>query len=227
MLLHIPEVLAANFAQHSLRALQGADWIDGAQTAGFQSAQVKRNRQLPADSPIGLQIAAEIERALMRMPLFLSGALPTRIFPPLFNRYAEGDGFGIHVDNAIRYPPGESRGVRTDLSATLFLSPPDTYDGGELIIQDSYGEHRVKLPAGDMVLYPAGSLHRVTAVTRGERIAAFFWIQSLVRDDGQRSLLFELDGAIQDAAQELGVGAPSVVTLTGVYHNLLRRWASP
>ena len=157
----------------------------------------------------------------------MSAALPARIFPKLFNVYGEGQSFGLHVDNAIRYPPGAASGIRTDLSATLFLSEPDSYDGGELVIQDTYGEHAVKLPAGDMVLYPAGSLHRVTPVTRGMRLCSFFWIQSMIRDDGQRGLLFDLDGAIQDAGQQLGAGHGVVVRLTATYHNLLRRWAHP
>lgn len=227
MLLHVSEVLPPATAARYLQALQDADWADGAVTAGFQSAMAKRNRQLPSQAPLAQDLGCAVEQALMAHPLFLSAALPARLFPPLFNRYAAGEAFGTHVDNAIRYPPGEAKGLRTDLSATLFLSDPGSYDGGELIIQDTYGEHQVKLPAGDMVLYPASSLHRVTPVTRGERVAAFFWIQSLVRDDGQRTLLFELDGAIQEVGGQLGHGCSSAITLTGVYHNLLRRWATP
>ncbi|KCB25475.1 Fe2+-dependent dioxygenase [Bordetella hinzii] len=227
MLLHIPAVLEPAVARQYLLDLENIAWEDGARTAGFQSALVKHNRQLPADSAVGRRIAAHIEQQLLRHPLFISAALPARIFPMLFNRYSAGDAFGMHVDNAIRYPPGETRGLRTDLSATLFLCEPAQYDGGELVIRDTYGEHSVKLPAGHMVLYPATSLHRVTEVTRGARVAAFFWVQSLVRDDGQRTLLFELDGAIQETAAALGAGSPQAVALTGVYHNLLRRWADP
>ncbi len=227
MLLHIPGVLEPAVARQYLADLEGAEWEDGAHTAGFQSTLVKHNRQLPAGSVVGRRIAAHIEQQLLRHPLFISAALPARIFPMLFNRYSAGDAFGMHVDNAIRYPPGETRGLRTDLSATLFLCEPGQYDGGELVIRDTYGEHSVKLPAGDMVLYPATSLHRVTEVTRGARVAAFFWVQSLVRDDGQRTLLFELDGAIQQTAGALGAGSAQAVALTGVYHNLLRRWADP
>lgn len=227
MLLHIPAVLEPAVARQYLLDLENTAWEDGARTAGFQSALVKHNRQLPADSAVGRRIAAHIEQQLLRHPLFISAALPARIFPMLFNRYSAGDAFGMHVDNAIRYPPGETRGLRKDLSATLFLCEPAQYDGGELVIRDTYGEHSVKLPAGHMVLYPATSLHRVTEVTRGARVAAFFWVQSLVRDDGQRTLLFELDGAIQETAAALGAGSPQAVALTGVYHNLLRRWADP
>lgn len=227
MLLHIPAVLEPAVARQYLLDLENTAWEDGARTAGFQSALVKHNRQLPADSAVGRRIAAHIEQQLLRHPLFISAALPARIFPMLFNRYSAGDAFGMHVDNAIRYPPGETRGLRTDLSATLFLCEPAQYDGGELVIRDTYGEHSVKLPAGHMVLYPATSLHRVTEVTRGARVAAFFWVQSLVRDDGQRTLLFELDGAIQETSAALGAGSPQAVALTGVYHNLLRRWADP
>lgn len=227
MLLHIPAVLEPAVARQYLLDLENTAWEDGARTAGFQSALVKHNRQLPADSAVGRRIAAHIEQQLLRHPLFISAALPARIFPMLFNRYSAGDAFGMHVDNAIRYPPGETRGLRTYLSATLFLCEPAQYDGGELVIRDTYGEHSVKLPAGHMVLYPATSLHRVTEVTRGARVAAFFWVQSLVRDDGQRTLLFELDGAIQETAAALGAGSPQAVALTGVYHNLLRRWADP
>ncbi|AHV93152.1 Fe2+-dependent dioxygenase [Bordetella holmesii] len=227
MLLHIPGVLEPAVAHQYLLDLLATEWEDGARTAGFQSTLVKHNRQLPPGNTVGQRIATHIEQQLLRHPLFISAALPTRIFPMLFNRYGVGEAFGMHVDNAIRYPAGETRGLRTDLSATLFLRPPEDYEGGELVIQDTYGEHRVKLPAGDMVLYPSTSLHRVTPVTQGERIAAFFWIQSLIRDDGQRTLLYELDGAIQDTANALGTGSPQAVALTGVYHNLLRRWAEP
>ena len=188
MIVHVPGVLATGPLTSCRQLLQQADWQDGRGTAGFQSALVKNNLQLPADSEQGLQAAALIDQGLARNPLFMSAALPARIFPKLFNVYGEGQSFGLHVDNAIRYAPGATSGIRTDLSATLFLSEPDSYDGGELVIQDTYGEHAVKLPAGDMVLYPAGSLHRVTPVTRGMRLCSFFWIQSMIRDDGQRGL---------------------------------------
>ena len=227
MIVHVPGVLATGPLTSCRQLLQQADWRDGRGTAGFQSALVKNNLQLPAASEQGLQAAALIDQGLARNPLFMSAALPARIFPKLFNVYGEGQSFGLHVDNAIRYAPGATSGIRTDLSATLFLSEPDSYDGGELVIQDTYGEHAVKLPAGDMVLYPAGSLHRVTPVTRGMRLCSFFWIQSMIRDDGQRGLLFDLDGAIQDAGQQLGAGHGVVVRLTATYHNLLRRWAHP
>ncbi len=227
MIVHIPGVLAASQVLACRQLLQQADWRDGRGTAGFQSAQVKNNLQLPLDAEQGLRVGAAIDEGLSRCPLFMSAALPARIYPKLFNAYGEGQSFGLHVDNAIRYQPGVASGLRTDLSATLFLTEPDDYDGGELVIQDTYGEHAVKLPAGDMVLYPAGSLHRVTAVTRGVRLCSFFWVQSMIRDDGQRALLFELDGAIQEAGQQMGTGHSVVVRLTGTYHNLLRRWASP
>ncbi|HLY56338.1 MAG TPA: Fe2+-dependent dioxygenase [Stellaceae bacterium] len=224
MLVHVPQVLTPDHAETALAQLMAAEWVDGRATAGPLAARAKDNRQLPEASPLARELGETIVRALEKNPPFMSAALPKRIFPPLFNRYDEGMGFGAHVDNAIRHVPGSSFRIRTDLSATLFLSPPETYDGGELVIEDTYGAHKVKLPAGDLILYPATSLHRVTKVTRGSRIAAFFWIQSLVKDDGERTLLFELDGAIR----ELGTDHPehpSVVRLTATYHNLLRRWS--
>lgn len=224
MLLHVPNVLTAEQVAECRRQLDAADWIDGRVTAGHQSAKAKDNAQLPEDSPVARQLGQMILAALERNPLFVAGALPLKIFPPLFNRYASGQSFGNHVDNAIRQVRNTPHRVRTDISATLFLAQPSEYDGGELMVEDTYGPHSVKLPAGDLVLYPSTSLHRVQPVTRGARIASFFWIQSMVRDDGERTLLFDLDLAIQ----RLGGDAPnhpSVVQLTGIYHNLLRRWA--
>lgn len=228
MLLHVPNVLTAEQVAECRRQLDAADWIDGRVTAGHQSAKAKDNAQLSEDSPVARQLGQMILAALERNPLFLAGALPLKIFPPLFNRYAGGQSFGNHVDNAVRQvrntPPNTKTWVRTDISATLFLAAPSEYDGGELMIDDTYGSHSVKLPAGDLVLYPSTSLHRVQPVTRGARVASFFWIQSMVRDDGERTLLFDLDLAIQRLGSE-AAGHPALVQLTGVYHNLLRRWA--
>jgi PKHD-type hydroxylase len=223
MLLHVRNVLDADRLARFRAALDAASWIDGKVTAGYQSAKAKQNGQLAEDDPLAIELGGVVLGALGRSATFMAGALPRRIFPPLFNRYGEGHSFDAHIDNAVRYPRGQRDPVRTDLSATLFLSRPDEYDGGELVIEDTYGAHSVKLPAGDLVLYPSSSVHRVTPVTRGARVASFFWIQSLVRDDGERSLLFDLDVAIQrlnrDAAEH-----PALVSLVGVYHNLLRRW---
>jgi PKHD-type hydroxylase len=201
--------------------LAEAEWGDGRQTAGPQSAAVKNNQQLAETSETARVLGGIVVAALERNPLFLSAALPRRVFPPLFNRYGEGMGFGTHIDNALRQIPGTPHRIRTDLSATLFLTDPDHYDGGELIVEDTYGEHRIKLPAGDMVLYPASSLHKVATITRGTRIAAFFWVQSLVRDDAARALLYDLDTAIRT----VGPDSPATVSLTGCYHNLVRRWS--
>jgi PKHD-type hydroxylase len=209
----------------SLRArLDTADWEDGRATAGHQSAQVKANVQLRQDDPLARELGTQILRALERSHLFVSAALPRHVFPPLFNRYATGMSFGAHVDNAVRQVPGTAHRLRTDLSATLFLSRPEEYDGGELVIEDTFGAHSVKLAAGDMVVYPSSSLHRVTPVTRGVRTAAFFWVQSMVRDDSARSLLFELDTSIQNLTTR-SAHEESIVRLTACYHNLLRRWA--
>ncbi|HVY14548.1 MAG TPA: Fe2+-dependent dioxygenase [Rhodopila sp.] len=224
MLLHIPDVLTPAQVRACLDALAKAAWADGRITAGFQSAQVKHNRQVPEDHPVARAQGQVILAALERTPLFVAGALPQRVFPPLFNRYEGGESFGTHVDNAIRQARTPPMRVRTDLSATLFLSPPDSYDGGELVIEDRYGAHAAKLPAGHMLLYPASSLHHVRPVTRGARIAAFFWIQSMLRSDEQRTLLFDLDTAIQQLGRDVPDHA-AVVQLTGVYHNLLRLWA--
>jgi len=223
MLLHVPQVLTKEQVAAAVRRLDGAPWTDGRVTAGAQSARAKQNLQLPEDAPEAREIGDVILAALQRSALFMSAALPLKVFPPLFNRYAGGHAFGSHVDNAIRQVPGTPHRVRTDLSATLFFVDPDGYEGGELVVEDTYGTHRVKLPAGDMVLYPSTSLHHVTPVTSGARVCSFFWIQSLVRDDGRRTLLFDMDTAIQRLARDVP-DHPSTVQLTGVYHNLLRQW---
>jgi PKHD-type hydroxylase len=206
-------------------AMDVADWEDGRSTAGAQSATVKKNEQLPPNSEIARQLGEAVIRALVANQLFVSAAIPKQIFPPLFNRYGVGQHFGIHVDNAVRGDVLTGARIRTDLSVTLFLSEPDEYDGGELIVEDYYGSHRVKLPAGHLVLYPATSLHAVTAVTRGVRVASFFWLQSMVRDGHARSLIFDLDTAIQGLVQRVGRDDPELVKLTGIYHNLIRCWA--
>ena len=224
MLLHVPDVLTAEQVAQARRVLDAAEWVDGAVTAGFQSTQVKHNMQLREGSTAARELGELVLDALDRSPLFMSAALPAKVFPPLFNRYAGGQSFGNHVDNAIRQVRNSTHRVRTDISATLFLSAPEEYDGGELVVDDTYGAHSVKLPAGHMVLYPATSLHRVTPVTRGARVASFFWVQSLVRSDADRALLFDMDMAIMRLRREVG-DTEAVVALTGVYHNLLRRWA--
>jgi PKHD-type hydroxylase len=224
MLLQIPDVLTSEQVKQCRQVLDEAEWIDGKVTAGYQSARAKDNLQLPEDSPAARKLGELILEALQKNPLFITAALPLRVFPPLFNRYQGGQSFGTHIDNAIRQVTGTPHRIRTDLSATLFFSQPEEYDGGELLVEDTYGTQTVKLPAGHMILYPSTSLHHVTAVTRGARIASFFWIQSMVRDDGQRTLLFDLDMAIQRIGQDV-VDHPSAVQLTGIYHNLLRRWA--
>jgi PKHD-type hydroxylase len=226
MLLRIPGVLNAQQLTHFHERLATASWIDGRVSAGYQGAQVKSNRQLSEDSAVALELGDMILAVLERHPLFISASLPAQVYPPMFNRYEGGQQFGDHVDNAVRLLPGSNRKIRTDISATLFLADPSTYDGGELVVEDTYGSHSVKLPAGDLILYPATSVHRVNPITRGVRVAAFLWVQSMVRDDAQRSLLFELDTAIQ----RLGADAPahaSALPLTGVYHNLLRMWSEP
>src|SRR5687767_1810557 len=223
MLLQIADVLTRDQVAEARQLLEAADWVDGRITAGHQSSRAKDNMQLPEDHPTAREIGDMIGESLDRNPLFLSAALPLRVFPPLFNRYQGGQSFGNHVDNAIRQASGGAR-LRTDLSATLFLAEPSEYDGGELLVEDTYGVHSVKLPAGHLALYPSTSLHRVQPVTRGERIASFFWIQSMVRDDGERTLLFDLDVALQRLNEDLP-DHPSTVQLTNVYHNLLRRWA--
>ena len=223
MLLHIPTVLTPEQVLDAREKLEQAEWVDGRVTAGHQSVRVKHNRQLPETHPLAEEIGDVILTALQRHPLFLAAALPLRVFPPLFNRYEGGESFGSHVDNAVRQMSTTGHRIRTDLSATLFLSEPSEYEGGELLIEDTYGVHSIKLPAGHLVLYPSTSLHHVRPVSRGARIASFFWIQSMVRDDGQRTLLFDLDTAIQRLNQD-APDHPSALQLTGVYHNLLRRW---
>jgi PKHD-type hydroxylase len=224
MLLPIPEVLTAAQVLQARRILDQAEWVDGRVTAGHQSSRTKENMQLPEGSPAACELGAMILSALEQNALFVSAALPAKVFPPLFNRYQGGQAFGTHVDNAIRQVTGTPHRIRTDLSATLFLAGPEEYDGGELVVEDTYGTHNVKLPAGHAVLYPATSLHQVRPVTRGTRLASFFWIQSMVRDDGERTLLFDLDVGIQRTNGD-GSPHPAAVQLTGVYHNLLRRWA--
>jgi PKHD-type hydroxylase len=223
MILHVEGVLNPGQVADVRSRLATAPWIDGKATAGEQSARVKRNLQVPEDAPVARELGDLILTALGRNPAFVSAALPLRVFPPLFNRYDEGMGFDTHVDNAIRFA-GPVR-FRTDLSCTLFLTDPGDYDGGELIVEDAYGEHAVKLPAGDMILYPASSLHRVAPITRGQRWSSFFWAQSMVKSDEQRTLLWDLDQAIQKLSVKVGQGDPQVVSLTGSYHNLLRMWA--
>jgi PKHD-type hydroxylase len=224
MLLQIPDVLNHETLALCRGALDKADWVDGRITAGHQSVLAKNNLQLREDHQAARQLGEAILTALERSQLFMAAALPLRVFPPLFNRYETGQAFGNHVDNAIRQIIGTPHRIRTDLSATLFLSQPDEYDGGELLVEDTYGVHSVKLPAGHLILYPASSLHRVQPITRGVRLASFFWIQSMVRDDGERTLLFDLDMAIQSLSNEKP-DHPTAIQLTAVYHNLLRRWA--
>lgn len=223
MLLHIPGVLNADELQAIRRGLEAATWTDGRQTVGVQGAQVKRNLQVDADDPARAELSALIETAVRRHPLFFAAALPLRILTPRFNCYQQGGTYGMHVDGAVMQVDAQTR-LRSDLSCTVFLSDPDTYQGGELVIRDTYGEHDVKLAAGDAILYPAGSLHQVTPVTQGQRLASFFWVQSMVRDPQQRSLLFDMDTAIQ-ALRQSDADEQAIVQLTGVYHNLLRQWA--
>ncbi|MGY3590110.1 PKHD-type hydroxylase [Bradyrhizobium sp. USDA 4341] len=227
MLVCIPDVLSKADVADFRRIMDASDWEDGRSTAGAASAMVKRNEQLPPDSEVARQLGDRILSALSASPRFISAAIPLRIFPPLFNRYAASDGhhFGLHVDNAVRGDRLTGLRIRTDLSVTLFLSEPEEYDGGELVIEDLYGSHEIKLPAGDLVVYPASSLHLVTPVTRGTRVASFFWLQSMVRDAHARSLIFDLDTAIQALVERLGRDDPETVKLTGIYHNLIRHWA--
>ena len=226
MLLQVPQVLNAEELAHCRARLGAAGWVDGNVTSGHQSAQAKKNQQLAEDSVDARELGEVVLGALARNQLFFSAALPKQVFPPLFNRYGEGMTFGNHVDAAIRTHAPSRQRLRTDLSATLFLSSPDEYDGGELVVEDTYGTHSAKLAAGDLVLYPASSLHRVTPIMRGARMASFFWVQSMVRDDGQRTLLFDLDSAIMRLTRD-APAHPSLVSLVGVYHNLLRMWAEP
>lgn len=226
MLLQVPDVLSSQDVARFRAALAAAAWVDGNVTSGHQSARAKANEQLPEDSAAARELGDAVLAALARSPLFFSAALPKQVFPPLFNRYREGMTFGAHVDTAIRtHAPTRAR-IRADLSATLFLSAPEEYDGGELTVEDSYGAHSVKLAAGHLVLYPAASLHRVTPVTRGVRVASFFWIHSMVREDSRRTLLFDLDMAIVRLTRDTPEH-PALVSLVGTYHNLLRMWAEP
>lgn len=225
MLIHIPEILTkAEVSDFRLR-LQNTEWIDGKATVGVQGAQVKRNRQLAVDNPVARELGEIILKKLYANPMFMSAALPLRIVPPLFNAYAGGEHYGFHVDGAIRILPNSNLSLRTDVSSTLFLSEPDEYQGGELIVQDTYGSHEVKLPAGDLILYPSTSLHQVAPVTEGERVCSFFWTQSMVRDDWQRNMLYELDCNIQSLRQKVG-DTEELLGLTGHYHNLLRQWSN-
>ena len=223
MLLQIPQVLSSEQAAQLRARIDAAQWVDGNATAGHQSAQVKRNEQLPEEGAIAREAGEVVMAALARNQLFFSAALPKQVYPPLFNRYAGNMEFGNHVDGAVRIHQPTNRRLRADISATLFLTPPDDYDGGELLIEDTYGTHCIKLAPGDMVIYPATSLHRVTPVTRGARISSFFWIESMVRDDARRALLFDMDMALVRLNQQTP-GHPSLVSLTGCYHNLLRMW---
>jgi PKHD-type hydroxylase len=229
MLIAIEKVLTAEQVAAARQRLAAAEWVDGRVTAGYQAQEVKRNAQLPENSVVARELGEVVLAGLARSPRFMAAALPLRVFPPMFNSYAGGQTFGTHVDTAIRQLVTTGQRIRTDLSATLFLTPPEEYDGGELVVEDSYGEKRVKLAAGDMVLYPATSLHRVEPVTRGNRVSSFFWIQSMVRQDAQRTLLWELDQSIQRLAgsgqSQVAAVKQSAVQLTGVYHNLLRQWA--
>jgi len=225
MIVHIPGVLTSEELALCQKAFAASTWVDGKVTAGVQSGKAKDNLQLQEGSPEARQLGELILRALGRNPLFTAAALPLRVFPPLFNRYDEGMRFDAHVDNAIRFVPGANVRVRTDISATLFISDLKDYDGGELVIEDTYGIQSVKLPAGDLILYPATSLHRVMPIKRGVRCASFFWIQSMVKDDGKRRELFELDRGIAEVRASLGDAHHASIALTAVYHNLLRRWS--
>lgn len=224
MLIEIPALFSASEVDATVATLLDQPWVDGKVTAGQRSAMAKNNRQLSEDSPVAMRIGEQILSKLSDNPLFMSAALPKRIYPPLFNRYSGGEAFDWHIDNAIRGIKGVRERVRTDISATLFLADPASYDGGELVIRDTFGEHAVKLPAGHLLIYPGSSLHKINPVTRGERIASFFWIESLVREDSQRQLLLDMDVAIQTlTAQDADHHA--LLQLSGAYHNLLRRWS--
>jgi PKHD-type hydroxylase len=225
MLICVPDVLSKAEVAEFRGVMDGAIWEDGRSTAGAQSAMVKNNEQLPPDGELSRTLGDRVIRALVASPLFVSAAIPKHIFPPLFNRYGVGHRFGVHVDNAVRGDQLTGTRIRTDLSVTLFLSEPDEYDGGELVVEDYYGPHEVKLPAGHLVLYPATSLHTVTPITRGVRVGSFFWLQSMIRDAHARSMIFDLDTAVQGLVERLGRNDAEVVRLTGIYHNLIRYWA--
>jgi PKHD-type hydroxylase len=223
MLLHIPEVLTRDDLARIRQSLEAADWTDGRETVGAQGAQVKHNQQLPDASPLKADLGKLVLLALQRNPLFFATALPLKILPPRFNRYTGGGEYGFHVDGAVMQL-GDGEHLRSDVSCTLFLNEPGEYDGGELIVNDTYGEHEVKLPAGDLIVYPSSSLHRVQPVTRGTRLASFFWVQSMIRDDARRQMLFEMDASLQSLTQS-GADRDALLRLTGIYHNLLRLWA--
>jgi PKHD-type hydroxylase len=225
MLVCVPNVLSRTEVAEFRGVMDATTWEDGRSTAGAQSAMVKKNEQLPPNGDLSRTLGERVIKALAASPLFISAAIPRHIFPPLFNRYGVGQHFGVHVDNAVRGDHLTGMRIRTDLSVTLFLSEPDEYDGGELVVEDFYGSHEVKLPAGDLVVYPATSLHTVTAITRGVRVASFFWLQSMIRDTHARSMIFDLDHAIQGLVERLGRNDAEVVKLTGLYHNLIRYWA--
>lgn len=224
MLLSIPNLLTLEQLAQAKTLLDKAEWVDGRVTAGHQSARAKDNLQIPENHPVAQQLGEMIISSLGKNALFIAAALPAKVFPPLFNCYKGGQSFGTHVDNAIRQVTGTSHYIRTDLSATLFLTNPEEYEGGELVIEDTYGVHKVKLPAGDMILYPSSSLHHVSPVTKGARMASFFWIQSMIREDNQRMILFDLDMAIQKLNKDVPDNK-AIMQLTSVYHNLLRSWA--
>lgn len=225
MLICVPQLLSSDELARTRQLMSRAEWVDGRGTAGAQSASVKDNTQIPQETAEGRALSDLVLDAISRNTLFLSASMPARIMPPLFSSYVPGQSFGIHVDNAIRGIPGTSVRFRTDLSCTVFLAEPDEYDGGELEIETPFGAQQVKLPAGDAVLYPSTSLHRVTEITRGRRLVSFFWLQSMIRNEEDRTLLFELDQSIQEMAADKGVADPMAVRLTGIYHNLVRRWA--
>jgi PKHD-type hydroxylase len=225
MMIAIPDLLDAEALARLRGIIDGAEWVDGNVTSGHQSALAKQNEQLPEGSAAAKEAGAIVLDALGKSPLFFAAALPLKVFPPLFNRYGEGQTFGTHVDNAIRIQRGTEFRIRSDLSITVFLEDPGAYDGGELVVEDHFGVQRVKLPAGHAVLYPSSSLHHVTPVTRGVRVASVFWLQSMIREDGARRTLFDLDQSVQRLTGQLGGADRSVIELTGVYHNLLRMWA--
>jgi PKHD-type hydroxylase len=222
---HIPNVLSKEQVQYFRSEMAKVEWIDGKKTTGSLSKNVKQNQQLPEDHPLTQHLGSIILEALGQHPLFMSAALPLDILPPYFNRYEQGETFGFHVDNAIRWVAGSKDRIRTDVSCTVFLSEPDEYEGGDLVVEDTYGYHEVKLPAGDMILYPSTSVHEVTPVTSGCRVASFFWVQSMIRDDADRHILFNLDQTIQNLRVQLGDQHQEVVKLTSLYHNLMRKWA--
>ncbi|HRP77756.1 MAG TPA: Fe2+-dependent dioxygenase [Aquamicrobium sp.] len=225
MLVTIPDVLTPEELAYIRQVLENTQWVDGRTTAGDQAALVKNNLQVPPDSDAARELGQIVMRALGRNPTFSSAALPLHVLPPMFNRYDEGMTFGAHVDGSIRVVPGTGMRLRTDVSSTLFLTPPEDYDGGELVVHDTYGSHHVKLPAGHMVVYPATSMHSVTPVTRGSRWGSFFWTQSMVKDDWRRTMLYDLDQSIISIRSRLPDDDPAVVGLTAHYHNLIRYWS--